>query len=102
MLEPLKNIKELIVRESGEVLNAGLINGHKKLEVLVIGDEDADYDLNMIELPRLRWMTFFNNTTQEEFNTFIDAHPSLEVIEMAACDTVHSLGHYQNMINYHI
>lgn len=91
MLKPLKNLKELVIRESGEILNAGLINGHKKLEVLVIGDENADYDLNMIELPRLRWMTFFNNTTQDEFNSFINTHPSLEVIELVKFDTIRSL-----------
>ncbi len=91
MLKPLGNLKELVVRESGEIINPGIINDHKKLELLVIGDEYAGYDLNMIKLPRLRWMTFFNNTTQQEFDTFVTSHPSLEVIEMAACDTVHSL-----------
>ncbi|HOB84221.1 MAG TPA: hypothetical protein PKX27_02070 [Bacteroidales bacterium] len=91
MLDPLKNLKELVVRESGDILNPVMLNGHKKLEVLVIGDKYAGYDLNMIKLPRLRWMTFFNNTTQQEFDTFINSHPSLEVIEMAGCDTIHSL-----------
>jgi len=91
MLDPLKNLKELVVRETGDILNPVMLNGHKKLEVLVIGDEYAGYDLNMIKLPRLRWMTFFNNTTQQEFDAFINSHPSLEVIEMADCDTIHSL-----------
>jgi len=91
LLDPLKNLRELVVRESGEILNSSLINKHKKLEVLVIGDENADYDLNMIELPNLRWMTFFNNTTQDEFNSFINTHPSLEVIELVKFDTIRSL-----------
>ncbi len=91
LLDPLKNLKELVIRESGKILNISLINGHKKLEVLVIGDENADYDLNMIELPNLRWMTFFNNTTQDEFNSFINTHPALEVIELVKYDTIRSL-----------
>jgi len=91
LLDPLKNLKELVIRESGKILNINLINGHKKLELLVLGDEKAYYDLNMIKLPQLRWMTFFNNTTQDEFNSFINTHPALEVIELVKYDTVPSL-----------
>ena len=91
MLDPLKNLKELVIRESGKILNISLINGHKKLELLVLGDDKADYDLNMIKLPQLRWMTFFNNTTQDEFNSFINTHPALEVIELVKYDTIRSL-----------
>ncbi|HBE42065.1 MAG TPA: hypothetical protein DDW27_12825 [Bacteroidales bacterium] len=91
LLDPLKNLKELVIRESGEILNTSLINRHKKLEVLVIGDDNADYDLNTVKLPQLRWMTFFNNTTQDEFNSFINVHPAIEVIEMVECDTILSL-----------
>jgi hypothetical protein len=91
LINPLKNLKELVIRESDEILNIDLINDHKKLEVLVLGDAKADYDLNMIELPRLRWITFFQSTTQDEFNSFINSHPDIEIIEMIENDTISSL-----------
>jgi hypothetical protein len=90
ILEPLINLKELVIRESDTIINLDLINNHKKLEVLLLGDDKPDIDLTMIRLPSLRWMTFFENMTQEEFNFFIDSHPDLEMIELIANDTIRS------------
>jgi hypothetical protein len=36
-------------------------------------------------------MTFSSNVTQEEFNSFVDTHPDLEVIELIKNDTISSL-----------
>ncbi len=40
------------------------------------------YDPALIKLPDLRWMAFSSNVTQEEFSSFITAHPGLEIIEI--------------------
>jgi hypothetical protein len=82
ILNPLDNLKELVINVSGEIKNLDLINRHTKLEVLSVTGDELIYDQNVVNLPLLRWMTFSLNVTQEEFNLFIDTHPGLEVIEL--------------------
>ena len=91
MLNPLDNLKELVINVSEDIKNPDLINGHTKLEVLSVTGDDLIYDPGVIRLPLLRWMAFSSNATQEEFDSFIDKHPDLEVIEMIKNDTVSSL-----------
>lgn len=91
ILNPLDNLKELVINVSDEIKNLDLINGHAKLEVLSITGDELIYDPDVIKLPLLRWMTFSSNVTQEEFNSFIDTHPDLEVIELIKNDTISSL-----------
>jgi len=90
ILNPLDNLKELVINVSGEIKNLDLINGHTKLEVLSVTGDELIYDPDLIKLPLLRWMTFSSNVTQEEFNSFIDTHPDLEVIELIKNDTISS------------
>ena len=91
MLNPLDNLKELVINVSEDIKNPDLINGHTKLEVLSVTGDDLIYDPGVIRLPLLRWMAFSSNATQEEFDSFIDTHPDLEVIELIKNDTISSL-----------
>lgn len=91
ILNPLDNLKELVVTGIDSIENPGLINNHKNLEVLSITGEDLAFDPDLIKLPYLRWMTFSSSVTQEEFNSFIGSHPNLEMIEIIENDTIRSL-----------
>jgi hypothetical protein len=91
ILNPLKNLKELVISQPDSIINFDLINNHKNLEVLVLQVEEPDFIPALIRLPSLRWMSFYTYVTQEEFNSFINAHPDLEVIDLVQNDTIGSL-----------
>jgi hypothetical protein len=91
MLNPLDNLKELVINVSEEINNLDLINGHTKLVVLSVTGDELIYNPDVIRLPLLRWMAFSSNVTQKEFDSFIDTHPDLEVIELIKNDTISSL-----------
>jgi hypothetical protein len=91
ILNPLVNLKELVVTGIDSIENPGLINNQKNLEVLSITGDNLVYDPDLIKLPYLRWMAFPYNVTQEEFNSFIVSHPNLEMIEIIGNDTIRSL-----------
>jgi len=91
ILDPLDNLKELVVNVSGAIINLALINDHTRLEVLSVAGDDLIYDPDLIKLPLLRWMTFSSGVTQKQFNSFIDTHGDLEVIELIKNDTISSL-----------
>ncbi len=91
ILNPLDNLKELVVNVSDTIINFDLINNHKKIEVLSFTGDKLVYNPDSIRLPLLRWMTFSSNVTQKEFNSFVDTHPDLEVIELIRNDTISSL-----------
>jgi len=95
VLKPLENLKELVVSGPDTILNLYLINDHKKIEVLsLVSDENSnelDYNPGLIRLPALRWMTFSSGITQEEFNSFINTHPDIEILQLIRNDTISSL-----------
>jgi hypothetical protein len=91
ILKPISNLKELVLTQSNAIINFDLINDHKNLEVLSLGNDDLEYNQALIRLPALRWMTFNSNVTQEEFNSFIDIHPDLEIIQLIGNDTLSNL-----------
>jgi hypothetical protein len=78
ILDPLDNLKELVVNVSGAIINLTLVNDHTRLEVLSVAGDDLIYDPDLIKLPLLRWMTFSSGVTQKQFNTFIDTHEILK------------------------
>jgi hypothetical protein len=43
------------------------------------------------ELPGIRWMTFYDIATQDGFNSFIESHPNLEVVELINNDKIKNL-----------
>ena len=91
LLKPLENLKELVITEPDAIINLDLINDHKKLEVFSVTGDGLDFNPALIRLPSLRWISFSLNLTQEEFNSFIETHPDLEVIQLLANDTIRSL-----------
>ena len=91
ILDPLDNLKELVVNVSGAIINLTSVNDHTRLEVLSVAGDELVYDADLIKLPLLRWMTFSSGVTQKQFNSFIDKHGDLEVIELIRNDTISSL-----------
>ena len=91
LIRPLDNLKELVIWECDTLENFDLIKNHKHLEVLSITGEKFKYDPALNELADLRWMTFSSNVTQNEFNSFVDNHPDLEVVEIIKNDVINSL-----------
>jgi hypothetical protein len=91
ILKPLDNLKELVVNVSDSIINFDLINEHKNLEVLSVTGDNLVYNPDLVKLPLLRWMTFSSNVTQAEFNSFVDTHSDLEVIELIKNDKISSL-----------
>jgi hypothetical protein len=90
ILNPLGNLKVLVVNGADTILNPGLINNHKSLELLSLISEKNVYNPDLIKLPNLKWMTFYSNVTQEEFSSFTDSHPNLEMVEILKNDTIKS------------
>ncbi len=95
MLKPLENLKELVVSGSDTILNLEQVNDHKNLEILSIicneeGDE-PDFNPDLIRLPSLRWMSFNPMVTQEGFDSFVNVHPDLEVIQLIQNDQIKTL-----------
>jgi hypothetical protein len=91
LLNPLENLKELVVSGVDAIVNFDQVNSHKKLEVLSVTGDELVYDPALIKLPALRWMAFSSNVTGEELSSFIGAHPSLEVIEIIKNSKISSL-----------
>lgn len=82
IIKPLVNLKELIINSCDTVVNFDLLKDHKKLEVLIPGWKGFKYNITKNELPALRWITFYSEPVQDEFATFIDSNPNLEVVEL--------------------
>ncbi|MCX6329405.1 MAG: hypothetical protein NTZ85_07850 [Bacteroidia bacterium] len=91
ILEPLKSLKELIINEADTIEKIDLISNHKQLELLSVISEKFPNDMSLKELPGIRWMTFYDNATQDGFSSFIESHPDLEVVELINNDTIKSL-----------
>ena len=91
ILDPLDNLKELVVNVSEAIINLTFVNDHTRLEALSVAGDDLIYDPDLIKLPLLRWMTFSSGVTQKQFNSFIDTHGDLGVIELIKNDKISSL-----------
>jgi hypothetical protein len=91
VLKPLVNLKELVVNGADTILNTGLINDHKSLELLSLTGDKVVFNTDIIKLPKLRWMAFSSNTVQEEFSTFTVNHPDLEMVEIINNEIIRSL-----------
>jgi hypothetical protein len=91
ILNPLKNLKELVICNFDTIVNFDLINNHANIEVLSIISEKTDYLQVEGGLPGIRWMTFSPIVTQDAFNSFINSHLNLEVAEILGNDSINSL-----------
>lgn len=90
-IEPLNSLKELIINKADTIENFDLIRNHKQLELLSVAGVKLNNDIALKELPGIRWMAFNEEVTQDEFDSFIEGHPGLEVVEIFDNDTIKNL-----------
>lgn len=82
LLGPLDNLKELIISDVDTIINFDLIKNQKRLEVLSINGEHPTYDKLLDDLNAIKWIGFSPGVMQNEFDSFIDHHPGLEVVQI--------------------
>ncbi len=82
LIKPLNNLKELIISDFDTVENADLVKNHKQLEVLAITGKKFKYNSGLNELADIRWITFSQDATQDDFSSFLKYHPDIEVVEI--------------------
>jgi len=99
LIKPLANLKELIISGYDTIINSDMILDHKQIEVLSVTGKKSDNFKSLKELTHLRWMTFYNEATQDGFNSFIESHPDLEVVEILDNDTIKDLKPLLNLRN---
>ena len=97
LISPLVNLKELIINGSDTIENSDLIKNHRHLEVLSIISKAFKISNEVNNLPEIRWMSFSSDITQNEFNSFLEKHPDLEVAEIIKNDTISSLKSLLNL-----
>jgi hypothetical protein len=100
-IKPLNSLKELIINGSDTIENFDLVRNHNQLELLSITGEKLSNDITLRELPDIRWMTFYEDATQDGFNSFIESHPDLEVVEIINNDTINSLSPLLNLRKFY-
>ncbi len=91
LIKPLDRLKELIINGFDTIENYDLIKNFKQIELLSVTGEKSGNDITLKELPKLRWMIFHEDATQELFNSVIESHPDLEVVELINNDTIKNL-----------
>ena len=101
IIKPLNNLKALIIYGTDTIEDYNLIRNHKQIELLSVAGEKLNNDLVLKELPNIRWMTFHEDATQDGFNSFIDSHPDLEVVEIINNDTIKNLQPLLNLKRFY-
>jgi hypothetical protein len=96
-IEPLKNLKELIINGIDTIENFDIIRNHRQLELLSVAGVELSKDLALKELPGIRWIVLHGDVTQEGFNSFIECHPDLEVVEIIDNDIIKNLQPLTNL-----
>jgi hypothetical protein len=91
LINPLENLKELIIEGFDTIAYLDQILNHGKLELLSVAGSKSGINMGLKELPGIRWMTFYEETTQDVFNSFIDSHPDVEVVEIFNNVTISNL-----------
>jgi hypothetical protein len=97
LIEPLKRLKELIINGVDTIENFDIIRNYRQLELLSVAGVELSKDLALKELPGIRWMVLHGDVTQEGFNSFIECHPDLEVVEIIDNDTIKNLQPLSNL-----
>jgi len=97
LIEPLKYLKELIINGSDTIENFDLIRNHKNIELLSVTGVKLSNEMFLRDLPGIRWMTFYEDATQDGFNSFIEYHTYLEVVEINNNDTIKNLQPLSNL-----
>jgi hypothetical protein len=87
----LSNLRELIISEADTIENFDLISNHKRIELLSVEGYESHNNHIMRDLPHLRWISFHEDATQQDFTSIIDRHPDLEVVEIINNDAINNL-----------
>jgi hypothetical protein len=82
MIKPLESLKELIIEGYDTISDFDQILIHRDLELLSVAGNKSGFDAGLKVLTGIRWMAFYEETTQDVFNSFIDSHPDVEVVEL--------------------
>ena len=90
-IEPLNSLKELTINGTDTIENFDLLKNHKKIELLSVTGVKLNNNMTLKELPDIRWMSFYEDATQDGFNLLIESHPDLEVVEIINNDTINNL-----------
>ena len=97
LINPLENLKELIIEGYDTIAYFDQILNLRKLELLSVSGSNPVIEAGLKELDGIRWMTFNEETTQDAFNSFIDSHPDVEVVELFNNDIISSLQHLSKL-----
>ena len=99
LIEPLDNLKELIINGPDTIENFDLIKNHKQIELLSVTGDKLINDQALKELNKIRWITFDEDATQDGFKAFIESHPDVEIVEIINNDTINNLHPLLNLRN---
>ena len=91
LIKPLESLKELIIEGYDTIADFDQILNYRNLELLSVAGNKSGIDTGLKELHGIRWMTFYEETTQDVFNSFIESHPDVEVVEIFNNDTISNL-----------
>jgi hypothetical protein len=91
LIKPLKNLRELVISGTDTILGFDLILDHKQLELLSVDGKIAGIEVTLKKLSGIRWRTFYEEETQSGFNSFLESHPDLEVVEIINNETIKNL-----------
>jgi hypothetical protein len=97
IIKTLENLRELIINGPGKIENTGLIKSNKQLELLSVTGSMLNNGNDLKELTGIRWITFYEDISQEGFNSFTEAHPNLEVVELINNDSIGDLRQLLNL-----
>jgi hypothetical protein len=90
ILNPILNLKELVINECDTIENFELIKEHKQIEVFVLNWDNFRYNISRNELPAIRWTSFITDATQVEFDSFVASNENLEVVEILNNENIKS------------
>ena len=82
-LRNVTKLQELVLWNVDKLKDITALAAFADLKKLNFGGTERALDLSVLEqLPRLAWLGFPLNTTQDEFARVIASHPGLEVVEL--------------------
>ncbi len=91
LIKPLESLKELIIEGYDTIADFDQILNYRKLELLSVAGNKSGIDAGLKELHGIRWISFYEETTQDAFNSFVDSHPDIEVVEIFDNDVISNL-----------
>jgi len=82
------------------MLNLSELKDLTHLELLSLPFCDKATNITAInQLPKLKWISFPHNTSQQEFDEVIAGHPALEVVELFDCPHITDLRSLRSLYN---